>query len=123
MPVLTFTSASTTTCMMNSVFVFLALEFLQKFLCGGRLVFGPDAGSVILSTVLIGGPALTFCIKMLLKISEVDFLYGRIVLTGGFFLTFLVGKLNLCCICKGLQFYKMERVSSPHRCIWLLCRP
>ncbi|XP_057785983.1 probable protein S-acyltransferase 1 isoform X2 [Salvia miltiorrhiza] len=61
----------------------------NKFLCGGRLVFGPDAGSVVLSTVLIGGPALTFCIKMLMRISEVDFLYGRIVLTGGFFLTFL----------------------------------
>ncbi|KAG6430953.1 hypothetical protein SASPL_109027 [Salvia splendens] len=61
----------------------------NKFLCGGRLVFGPDAGSVLLSTVLIGGPALTFCIKMLLRISELDFLYGRIVLAGGFILTFL----------------------------------
>lgn len=61
----------------------------NKFLCGGRLVFGPDAGSVILSTVLIGGPALTFCIKMLMRISEVDFWYGRVVLTTGFFLTIL----------------------------------
>lgn len=77
----------------NSVF----FDFLQKFLCGGRLVFGPDAGSVFLSTALIGGPALTFCIKMLMRISELDFLYGRLVLTGGFSLTFLVGvsKLHL----------------------------
>lgn len=61
----------------------------NKFLCGGRLVFGPDAGSVILSTVLIGGPALTFCIKMFMRISEVDFMYGHAVLTVGCFLTLL----------------------------------
>lgn len=61
------------------------------------MVFGPDAGSVLLSTVLIGGPALTFCIKMIFRISELDFLYGRIVLAGGFILTFLVGNLNLIC--------------------------
>ncbi|KAL8493612.1 hypothetical protein ACS0TY_024698 [Phlomoides rotata] len=61
----------------------------NKFLCGGRLVFGPDGGSVLLSTFLIGGPALTFCLKMYLRIPEVNFLYGRLVLIIGLVLTFL----------------------------------
>ncbi|CAO2822380.1 unnamed protein product [Amaranthus hypochondriacus] len=39
----------------------------NKFLCGGRFIFGPDAGSLFFSTLLIGGPALTFCIKIFLK--------------------------------------------------------
>ncbi|GFP83779.1 probable protein s-acyltransferase 3 [Phtheirospermum japonicum] len=61
----------------------------NRFLCGGRLVFGPDAGSVLLSTFLIGGPALTFCIRMFLRIPEVDYIYGRVVLTVGLVLTVL----------------------------------
>ncbi|KAA8517848.1 hypothetical protein F0562_015322 [Nyssa sinensis] len=59
----------------------------NKFLCGGRLIFGPDAASLILSTFLIGGPALTFCMKMLLRIKETDPLYGYTVLIVGFILT------------------------------------
>ncbi|KAL2895732.1 putative protein S-acyltransferase 4 [Bienertia sinuspersici] len=39
----------------------------NKFLCGGRLIFGPDVISLFMSTFLIAGPALTFCIKMLVK--------------------------------------------------------
>ncbi|KAL8489169.1 hypothetical protein ACS0TY_025169 [Phlomoides rotata] len=66
-----------------------SLLIFQKFLCGGRLVFGPDGGSVLLSTFLIGGPALTFCLKMYLRIPEVNFLYGRLVLIIGLVLTFL----------------------------------
>ncbi|KAL3623713.1 hypothetical protein CASFOL_032529 [Castilleja foliolosa] len=61
----------------------------NRFFCGGRLVFGPDAGSVFLSTLLIGGPALTFCIRMFLRIPEVDYIYGRVVLTVGLVLTIL----------------------------------
>ncbi|CAI0374658.1 unnamed protein product [Linum tenue] len=41
----------------------------NKFLCGGRLVFGPDAASLFLTSFLIGGPAITFCIKMLLMMA------------------------------------------------------
>ncbi|KAL3632613.1 hypothetical protein CASFOL_025597 [Castilleja foliolosa] len=61
----------------------------NKFSCGGRLIFGPDASSVILSTFLIGGPALTFCFKMLIRINELNDLYGRVVLLVGLVLTFL----------------------------------
>ncbi|CAA2983888.1 probable S-acyltransferase 1 [Olea europaea subsp. europaea] len=61
----------------------------NKFTCGGRLIFGPDGTSLFLTIFLIGGPALTFCIKMLVRIKEVDFLYGHIVLIIGFVLTVL----------------------------------
>lgn len=61
----------------------------NKFLCGGRLIFGPDGASVVLSTFLIGTPALTFCIKMLLNMPEVGSFSGRIVLIVGFILTTL----------------------------------
>lgn len=36
----------------------------NKFVCGGRLIFGPDVASVFLTTFLIAGPALAFCIKI-----------------------------------------------------------
>ncbi|KAL2228071.1 UNVERIFIED_CONTAM: putative protein S-acyltransferase 4 [Sesamum indicum] len=36
----------------------------QRFLFGGRLIFGPDVSSLFLSTFLIAGPALAFCIKI-----------------------------------------------------------
>ncbi|KAL9237886.1 hypothetical protein vseg_012383 [Gypsophila vaccaria] len=39
----------------------------NKFFCQGRVIFGPDIGSLCLSTFLIAGPALTFCIKIFLK--------------------------------------------------------
>ncbi|KAL3534079.1 hypothetical protein ACH5RR_002540 [Cinchona calisaya] len=61
----------------------------NKFLCGGRFIFGPDGSSLFLSTFLIGTPALTFCIKMLLRLSEVDYVYGHAVLVVGFILTVL----------------------------------
>ncbi|KAJ6380718.1 hypothetical protein OIU77_029589 [Salix suchowensis] len=60
----------------------------NKFLCGGRAVFGPDAGSLFLTTFLIGGPAIAFCIKMLLLLirkddprSDIAVLVGGLVLT------------------------------------------
>ncbi|CAO2831508.1 unnamed protein product [Amaranthus hypochondriacus] len=61
----------------------------NKFLCAGRLVLGPDAGSLYLSSFLIGCPAFTFCIRMLVRIKEHDPLYGYGVLTTGVVLTFM----------------------------------
>lgn len=36
----------------------------QKFLCGGRLIFGPDVASLCVSVLLVAGPAVSFCIKV-----------------------------------------------------------
>ncbi|KAH7522598.1 hypothetical protein FEM48_Zijuj07G0155600 [Ziziphus jujuba var. spinosa] len=42
----------------------------NKFFCGGRLMFGPDVASLFLSIILIGGPAVVFCIKAYLRIGN-----------------------------------------------------
>ncbi|XP_061954162.1 probable protein S-acyltransferase 1 [Populus nigra] len=62
----------------------------NKFLCGGRAVFGPDASSLFLTTFLIGGPAIAFCIKMLLLIIRNDDpQYDYPVLVGGMVLAIM----------------------------------
>ncbi|XP_074319114.1 putative protein S-acyltransferase 1 [Silene latifolia] len=61
----------------------------NRFACGGRLVLGPDAGSLYLSSFLIGCPAITFCIRMFVRIEEHDPVYSYGVLTSGVILTFL----------------------------------
>ncbi|TXG70118.1 hypothetical protein EZV62_005053 [Acer yangbiense] len=61
----------------------------NKFLCGGRLVFGPDAGSLFLTSFLIGCPAIMFCVKMLLMIRKDDPLFSYPVLSVGVVLTVL----------------------------------
>ncbi|KAI9093684.1 hypothetical protein K1719_027133 [Acacia pycnantha] len=60
----------------------------NKFLCGGRLIFGRDAKSLFLTTFMIGGPALLFCIRMLLTFKD-DPHFSRPVLIGALVLTFL----------------------------------
>ncbi|KAL6530610.1 putative protein S-acyltransferase 4 [Orobanche minor] len=40
----------------------------NRFLFGGRLIFGPDVSSLFVSTFLIAGPAIAFCIKILFNI-------------------------------------------------------
>lgn len=46
----------------------------NKFFCGGRLIFGPDVGSLFLTIALVAGPAVAFCIKVYLtiKVKEKD---------------------------------------------------
>ncbi|XP_052171818.1 probable protein S-acyltransferase 3 [Diospyros lotus] len=61
----------------------------NKFLCGGRLVLGPDASSLYLSSFLIGGPAIIFCIKMLIRIQTAQQLHGYSPLIVGCVLTVL----------------------------------
>lgn len=38
------------------------------FFCGGRLIFGPDAASLFLSTFLIASPSIAFCFQVIEKI-------------------------------------------------------
>ncbi|XP_054803902.1 probable protein S-acyltransferase 3 isoform X2 [Prosopis cineraria] len=62
----------------------------NKFLCGGRLVFGHDASSLFLTSFLIGCPAITFCMRMLFFTIKGDSpLYGYPVFIGGAILTIL----------------------------------
>ncbi|KAI9162039.1 hypothetical protein LWI28_023193 [Acer negundo] len=44
----------------------------NRFLCGGRLIFGPDVASLFLTTFLIAGPVIAFCIKTYIKIKNDD---------------------------------------------------
>ncbi|XP_020580401.1 probable protein S-acyltransferase 1 [Phalaenopsis equestris] len=44
----------------------------NRFFCGGRLIFGPDVGSLMLSVVLIVGPTITFCYQIVMKIQNRD---------------------------------------------------
>ncbi|CAM8969067.1 unnamed protein product [Rhodiola kirilowii] len=62
----------------------------NKFLLGGRLVFGPDASSLFLSSFMIGAPAFTFCIKMLMTSKYENPHFSYPVFFGGLILTVLV---------------------------------
>ncbi|KAM0026594.1 putative protein S-acyltransferase [Helianthus debilis subsp. tardiflorus] len=62
----------------------------NKFYCGGRLIFGPDAGSILLSTFLIGAPAITFGVKALLEIEKDGSTFAYGVLSLEIVLTLLV---------------------------------
>ncbi|KAL2502054.1 putative protein S-acyltransferase 4 [Forsythia ovata] len=42
----------------------------NRFLCGGRLIFGPDVASLFLSTFLIAVPTIAFCVRVLLIIKQ-----------------------------------------------------
>ncbi|CAH8382166.1 unnamed protein product [Eruca vesicaria subsp. sativa] len=62
----------------------------NRFFCGGRLMFGPDVSSLLLTSFLIGAPALTFCIRMLVWMQKGDPIFNYTVLTSAFILTLLV---------------------------------
>ncbi|MED6171947.1 hypothetical protein PIB30_045706 [Stylosanthes scabra] len=55
---------------MKPLRVYQAWRGNNKFFCGGRLVFGPDVASLFLTTFLIAGPAIAFCIKIYLRIRQ-----------------------------------------------------
>ncbi|XP_057767388.1 probable protein S-acyltransferase 4 [Salvia miltiorrhiza] len=42
----------------------------NRFFFGGRLVFGPDVSSLLLSALLIAAPALAFCVKVVFIIRD-----------------------------------------------------
>ena len=61
----------------------------NTFCCGGRLVFGPDASSLLLTTAMIGAPALTFSIRMAFMIGNSSPLFHSLILMGSLLLTAL----------------------------------
>ncbi|CAN8298143.1 unnamed protein product [Cochlearia groenlandica] len=85
---LTLMTASTSK-HISQIRLYKAWKGNNRFFCGGRLIFGPDASSLFLTSFLIGAPALTFCIRMLVWIRKGDPLFNYTVLTSGFVLTFL----------------------------------
>ena len=46
----------------NKILLFVCLFVLQKFICGGRLIFGPDAISLPFTISLIVVPVVIFCV-------------------------------------------------------------
>ncbi|XP_028766697.1 probable protein S-acyltransferase 4 [Neltuma alba] len=42
----------------------------NRFFCGGRIVFGPDVASLFLTTLLVAGPAIAFCVKIYINIKD-----------------------------------------------------
>lgn len=78
--------------------LFFSLLVIQKFLCGGRLVFGPDVASLFLTSFLIAAPAITFCVKMYLKAKNENASSGHVfwcpVVIVGLTLTILVDSLH-----------------------------
>ncbi|KAJ3684580.1 hypothetical protein LUZ61_013744 [Rhynchospora tenuis] len=44
----------------------------NRFACGGRLIFGPDVGSIFLSMILITGPLIALCCQVITKITKTD---------------------------------------------------
>ncbi|CAA7060533.1 unnamed protein product [Microthlaspi erraticum] len=61
----------------------------NRFYFGGRLVFGPDASSILLTTCMIGAPAITFCIRMAILIRQRHPLFHLLILIGAIILTIL----------------------------------
>lgn len=53
-------------------------------------MFGPDASSLLLTTCMIGGPAITFCIRMAYLISHRHPFFHSLTLMGAILLTFMV---------------------------------
>ncbi|KAK9154554.1 hypothetical protein Sjap_002034 [Stephania japonica] len=61
----------------------------NRFWCGGRFIFGPDAASIVLSILLIVGPSVAFCSLVLMKIRDINHKLGSQALFVALILTFL----------------------------------
>ncbi|KAF7145969.1 hypothetical protein RHSIM_Rhsim04G0118900 [Rhododendron simsii] len=70
--------------------VYQAWKGNNKFIFGGRLIFGPDAESLFLTTFLIAGPAIAFCTKIYCNVNKgKDDSWGYVVMVVGSILTIL----------------------------------
>jgi palmitoyltransferase ZDHHC9/14/18 len=49
----------------------VVLVWRQRFLCGGRLIFGPDASSIVLTVALIMTPLALFVAFVSFRLAEV----------------------------------------------------
>ncbi|KAH0861538.1 hypothetical protein HID58_089799 [Brassica napus] len=63
--------------------IFVCFKSIKIFLWWG-LIFGPDVNSLFLASFLIGAPALTFCMRMLVWIQKDDPIFNYTVLTSAF---------------------------------------
>ncbi|KAL8133581.1 hypothetical protein AgCh_008877 [Apium graveolens] len=78
----------------------------NKFFCGGRLIFVPDASSIALTASLVGMPAIVFCTKMFLNLRKTSPEYGYSVLIVGIVLLVLTTYENIR--------YRYDKTSNPY---------
>ncbi|KAL5546928.1 hypothetical protein UlMin_006615 [Ulmus minor] len=72
--------------------VYQAWKGSNKFFCGGRFIFGPDAASLFLSVLLIAAPTIAFCVKAYNEVKHMEDKYQNNwypVLVGGLILAAL----------------------------------
>lgn len=67
-------------------------------------MFGPDASSLLLTTAMIGAPAITFSIRMAFMIGKRYPFFHSLVLMGSLLLTVLVITLTVFCLHRKLCF-------------------
>lgn len=88
---------------------------LQVFLCGGRLILGPDAASLLLSTFLVAGPAIVFCYQMQSKFFRSNgqpHMHRAALLI--VVITTLVVSAHLCCLHIGTFVISFAVILMPH---------
>ena len=96
----TLNSLSTSCCIILSVyfaFYSLIVSLLQKFILGGRLIFGPDARSLLVTLLLIIVPVVIFCVFVArhLRHEFSPYNVGYTILVVAIFFTIFVSCLNL----------------------------
>lgn len=75
---------------------------MQKFICGGRLIFGPDARSLVVTFLLIVVPIIIFCAhvakNLLGEFSSYNAGYA-VMLVAIIFTIYVSSHCSSCCLC------------------------